>query len=97
MSAFIDLTDDEETMMTAQYPEFACPIGHKVMHDPVMTPNGQTYDRNAIFRWIQLQGGQASDPKLGGDANITVEKLVPNLMEIYLLPVTGIHICMDTH
>ena len=78
MSAFIDLTDDEETMMTAQYPEFACPIGHKVMHDPVMTPNGQTYDRGAIVQWIQRKGGQASDPMLGGEANITVEKLVPN-------------------
>jgi hypothetical protein len=34
--------------------EYLCPITHDVMHDPVMTEDGQTYEREAITTWVGL-------------------------------------------
>jgi len=34
-------------------PEFFCPITHELMHDPVCTIDGQTFERHAIEFWLR--------------------------------------------
>lgn len=36
--------------------EFLCPITHAFMRDPVTTPNGHSYERSAILRWLRENG-----------------------------------------
>lgn len=35
---------------------FVCPISHEIMIDPVVTPNGDTFERSYIEKWIQDKG-----------------------------------------
>eukprot|EP00597_Dinobryon_sp_UTEXLB2267_P019127 CAMPEP_0201113932 /NCGR_PEP_ID=MMETSP0812-20130820/78113_1 /ASSEMBLY_ACC=CAM_ASM_000668 /TAXON_ID=98059 /ORGANISM="Dinobryon sp., Strain UTEXLB2267" /LENGTH=630 /DNA_ID=CAMNT_0047377511 /DNA_START=50 /DNA_END=1943 /DNA_ORIENTATION=- len=51
---------------------FVCPLSREIMTDPVMTTNGQTYERAFIEKWFQHH---STDPLL----NTTVMKVVfPN-------------------
>lgn len=34
-------------------PSFLCPIGHAIMHDPVVCADGFSYERSAIERWLR--------------------------------------------
>ena len=36
--------------MSGEYPEFRCPITMDIMRDPVMAPDGHTYERSAIVQ-----------------------------------------------
>jgi len=36
--------------------EFYCPITQELMKDPVIGPDGQTYERSAIISWVQKHG-----------------------------------------
>jgi hypothetical protein len=42
--------------------EFACPITHELMDDPVMASDGHTYERRAIERWLETK---KTSPKSG--------------------------------
>ena len=33
---------------------FMCPISLEIMEDPVVTPTGQTYDRQYIYEWLDI-------------------------------------------
>ena len=35
-------------------PSVACPISHDLMQDPVKAPDGKTYERKNIERWLQI-------------------------------------------
>jgi hypothetical protein len=37
-------------MSEGEYPEFRCPITMDIMRDPVMAPDGHTYERSAIVQ-----------------------------------------------
>ena len=52
-----------------------CPITHELMLDPVMTDDGQTYERKAIMKWFA--GGQETSPATG--AKLASKTLVPNV------------------
>mmetsp|Transcript_21922 Transcript_21922/g.35275 ORF Transcript_21922/g.35275 Transcript_21922/m.35275 type:complete len:232 (+) Transcript_21922:130-825(+) len=54
--------------------EFLCPISLCVMKDPVVSKNGQNYDRDAILQW--LQSGNTTCP-LTRQA-LSLGNLVPN-------------------
>eukprot|EP01040_Poterioochromonas_malhamensis_P005344 gene5344-5731_t len=42
--------------MSVQVPsQFICPITREIMVDPVIDPNGISYEREAIMKWIELQ------------------------------------------
>lgn len=46
-------------------PEYMCNILHELMADPVTTPDGLAYERQAIVRWIKAEAkadGAAPDP-----------------------------------
>ena len=49
---------DKEEKETPQ--QFICPIGGNVMDDPVFLPDGNTYDRANIVRWMQQ--GNSTNP-----------------------------------
>jgi len=42
---------------------FMCPITHEIMHDPVVTVDGQVYERCAIEAWLRL--GHCTSPMTG--------------------------------
>jgi len=55
---------------------FVCPLTHDLMREPTVTPRGTTYEREALTRWITVEGrypSQEANGKLG------VEQLAPNL------------------
>ena len=39
--------------MTEPSPTFVCPITHELMNDPVMDPDGNSYERTAIEGWVR--------------------------------------------
>ena len=54
--------------------DFYCPITGDLMKDPVSEPDGHTYERNAIEKWIMKNGTSPMTRK-----NIKVSDLKPNL------------------
>lgn len=38
--------------------EFICPITNEVMIQPLMTRQGQNFERNAIIAWLQIGDGE---------------------------------------
>ena len=62
-------------MTTIFVPEdFYCPITGELMKDPVSEPDGHTYERNAIEKWIMDKGTSPMTRK-----NIGTSDLKPNL------------------
>jgi len=55
--------------------ELHCPILHDLMHDPVMTPDGHTYERSAVSRWLVEN---RISPLTGLD--MPSQQLLPNLV-----------------
>jgi hypothetical protein len=54
---------------------FLCPLTMEVMRDPVVTADGQTYERTEIERWFAL--GNRTSPLTGAELPITL--LFPNI------------------
>ena len=52
-----------------------CPLSFEVMRDPVITADGQTYEREEIERWFAT--GKRSSPLTGKDLESTA--LLPNI------------------
>lgn len=52
---------------------FYCPITLGLMHKPVIDPQGYTYERLAIYKWIEVNGDSPVTR-----APLTVDQLVPN-------------------
>lgn len=48
-----------------------CPITHELMSDPVVSPNGHTYERSHVLRWIQAEGTSpmTREPLTAGQLN----------------------------
>eukprot|EP00940_MAST-03C_sp_MAST-3C-sp2_P003560 g3560.t1 len=55
--------------------EFLCPITQDLMVDPVITADGNTYEKESIEKWFKL--GHLTSPVSG--AKLEHDKLVPNL------------------
>ncbi len=55
-------------------PEFMCPITGEIFEDPVMTEDGQTYERFAIGEWFK--SGHSKSPLSG--VHLNSQKLIPN-------------------
>eukprot|EP00747_Dinoflagellata_sp_TGD_P165787 gnl/TRDRNA2_/TRDRNA2_187629_c0_seq1.p1 gnl/TRDRNA2_/TRDRNA2_187629_c0~~gnl/TRDRNA2_/TRDRNA2_187629_c0_seq1.p1 ORF type:complete len:321 (-),score=38.82 gnl/TRDRNA2_/TRDRNA2_187629_c0_seq1:106-1068(-) len=53
--------------------QLICPISHRVMELPMITPSGHTYDHESITAWL---GRRAVDPLCGRP--LTVSSLYPN-------------------
>ena len=60
---------------------FLCPITQDYMRDPVITSDGQTYERRAIEAWLQRCAAQGMPPTspLTGEA-LGGETLIPNVI-----------------
>mmetsp|Transcript_31586 Transcript_31586/g.64461 ORF Transcript_31586/g.64461 Transcript_31586/m.64461 type:complete len:654 (+) Transcript_31586:488-2449(+) len=54
-------------------PEFYCPLTKRIMKDPVIDLDGNSYEREAIERWLRVQ---SSSPITNG--NLCMEDLKPN-------------------
>jgi hypothetical protein len=52
---------------------FYCPITLSLMHQPVIDPQGCTYEKVAIYKWIEVNG----DSPVTREA-LTVDQLIPN-------------------
>ena len=67
-------------------PDFACPISHALMRDPVMAADGNSYERREIEQWFA--GGHVKSPLTGADMpnttlfpNITLRKIIKGALE----------------
>jgi len=60
-----------------------CPITHERMIDPVIAPDGYTYERSAIERWIREHHTSPLDPskRIDSVANLTPNRIVRDLLE----------------
>ncbi len=45
--------DDTVGFSDAEYESFFCPISQEIMVDPVITPQGISYDRRSILDWLK--------------------------------------------
>jgi hypothetical protein len=50
-----------EARVSAKYPDYNCPISQALMRDPVITDDGQSYERKEIEAWFQTQR-EANEP-----------------------------------
>ncbi|CAF3848769.1 unnamed protein product, partial [Rotaria sordida] len=50
-----------------------CPITYELFHDPVLTPDGHTYERQAIEQWIRSHGTSPITRQ-----PLSIEQLYPN-------------------
>jgi hypothetical protein len=58
LAAYRDADENDDT--TTHVPnEFVCPITYVIMVDPVMAPDGHTYERSAIVAWLH---GKCTSP-----------------------------------
>jgi len=83
---------DEEAVYSVEIPpDFICPIsGFEVMEDPVVTADGQSYDRHNIQRWLEVcaREGRAPTSPLTGlqletttlTTNIALHKAIQDLL-----------------
>lgn len=72
-----DAEDDLESYLR-------CPISGELMEDPVVTSNGQTYDRKNIKQWFDL--GHHSDPMTNGrlvDRTLKPNYAIKSLIDAY--------------
>jgi STIP1 family protein 1 len=46
-------TPEQETLNEAEYESFFCPISQEIMKDPVITPQGISFDRQSILEWLK--------------------------------------------
>lgn len=51
-----------------------CPITNIEIEDPVICPDGHTYERSALEHWVRLKGKSPMNPSM----NITLDQIVPN-------------------
>lgn len=56
--------------------EFRCSITHEVMHDPVITADGYTYERWAIEEWLRSTDSRNTSPRT--NIRLLNTTLVPN-------------------
>jgi hypothetical protein len=64
-----------EVRMLDDLSSFQCPLTMEVMRDPVMTADGQTYERAEIASWFAL--GNRTSPLTG--APLPSTNLTPNI------------------
>ena len=55
-SVSTDTLDGQEATYDPLSEGFYCPITFNIMHDPVIEPNGHSYEKAAVENWIRLHG-----------------------------------------
>eukprot|EP00939_MAST-03C_sp_MAST-3C-sp1_P000740 g740.t1 len=70
-----DKRETETTPAGEMLSEFICPITHEVMRDPVVTIDGNSYERHAILKWFQR--GKLTSPVSG--VSLKSDTILPNL------------------
>ena len=58
---------------------FYGPISHQVMTDPVICPDGHSYERHYIEQWITQNSGNFVSPMTGVQMHLSVSQLIPNI------------------
>ena len=67
-----------EALVLAKHPDYACPISLVIMRDPVVTDDGQSYERTEIEAWFKTQR-EANEPLTSPlRAPLKSSELVPN-------------------
>lgn len=59
----------------AQVPqEWLCPITYEIMEDPVICPDGRSYERSNIIEWLRVHGTSPFTRE-----SVSIDQLIPNL------------------
>jgi Mg-chelatase subunit ChlD len=62
----------------------SCPITHSIMINPVQGPDGITYEKNAIVRWLNEKGTSPMNPSLQMQASdLTLNYSIMHIIEQY--------------
>jgi hypothetical protein len=64
--------------------EFTCLLTHGVMQDPVMDPEGNTYERRAIEQWLQVKPESPVTRAPMTSAQLIPNRALKSLIEAYL-------------
>ena len=51
-----------------------CPITHDTIKDPVICPDGHTYEREALEKWVRQSGKSPVNPSL----SVSLDQIFPN-------------------
>ena len=69
-----------ENQLYDQIPkDFICPITQSIMIDPVMTINGESYEKHAILKWFRRSSKKNTKDPLSNET-LKTRKVVPNLV-----------------
>lgn len=67
-----------EARVLARYPEYKCPLSLGLMRDPVVTSDGQSYERTEIEKWFRQCRDKKEPLKSPLRAPLASDKLVSN-------------------
>ena len=70
------------TMLPRPLPEaYYCPITFGILHDPVITPDGITYERAAIVNWIRVKGTSPTTREAASVDSLVANHAIGELLE----------------
>lgn len=67
-----------------RYDKYLCPITGDIMADPVIAPDGYTYERKAITDWLARSGVSPMTRQPMSANNLIVNRLVKDEIEAVL-------------
>jgi|AntAceMinimDraft_1070359.scaffolds.fasta_scaffold37004_1 hypothetical protein len=62
-------------LVAKDHPDFVCPISYALMRDPVLAPDGHSYERQKIEEWF----GRGNTVSPMTNAEMTNTTLIPNI------------------
>lgn len=80
----IELLEEDDVDVQEEEDDFFCPISCELLKDPVLTSNGQTYERSVIEEWFKQ--GHNTDPKTNlvlDDRNVSTDTETIEAMRRY--------------
>lgn len=85
INKFVSVMDMDGTKIIEKNPEmFECPITRKIMHDPVITPDGNTYERKAIEQWVSRYGTDPLSRKSLNTQSLRKNNLVKDISNRFI-------------
>ncbi len=77
--------EKQDSLIKALEDQFTCPISTAPIYDPVITPDGITYERQALEKWLEIGNfqPQSKNPldKTKIVQNLTLKKLIGKIYE----------------
>lgn len=76
--------DSNAINLDDKFEKYLCPITGDVMVDPVIAPDGYTYERSAITEWLKKSNESPMTRQRMDAKNLVVNRLVKDEIEVLL-------------